>query len=99
MITSLPFTQSPQLIDCACRGYSESIPNSLHKDGPGRNHNTQLFNLYPQYPLRYSYSSSFSYLSLAHNISGKEMVTHLYNNDVFRGKNFLDKVVICHRWM
>ena len=71
-------------MDSACRSYPESIPNTLHKDDPARNRYTQLFNLYPQYPLPYSYSSSSSDLSLSHNILGKELVTHLYNNDVFR---------------
>jgi hypothetical protein len=71
-------------MDSACRGYQESIPNSLHKDCPGRNHNTQLFNLYPQYPLLLLLLLLLLSLSLAHNILGKELVTHLYNNDVFR---------------
>jgi len=38
-------------MDSACSGYPESIPNSLHKDNPAKNHDPQLFTLYPQYPL------------------------------------------------
>ena len=44
----------------------------------------------------YSYSYYDDHLSLVHDIFGEEPPIHLYNNDVFRGENLLDKVVIGH---
>jgi len=38
-------------MDSACRGYSESTPNFLHKDSVLGNQKIQLFDLYPQYTL------------------------------------------------
>jgi hypothetical protein len=37
-------------MDFACRGYPESIPNSLHKDNPLYNLEIHLLTLFPQYP-------------------------------------------------
>src|SRR5580765_4881315 len=47
----------------------------------------------------YSYSYSDDDLFLIHNILGKELVIQLYNDDVFRRENFLNKVIVCHRLM
>lgn len=45
-----------------------------------------------------AYSYSYSYDDLLHveKSLGKELVIHLYNNDVFRRENFLDKLIIIH---
>jgi hypothetical protein len=46
-----PLNKSPQTINSACSGYSESTPSALHKDGVMGIEKIQLFNLYSQYPL------------------------------------------------
>jgi hypothetical protein len=38
-------------MDSACKGYPESIPNSLHKDSVLEDLEFQLLYLNPQYPL------------------------------------------------
>ena len=43
--------KSPQIMDSACKGYPESIPNSLHKDSVLSNLEFQPLYLNPQYPL------------------------------------------------